>query len=195
MFIPVMKKRILFILLLGTSQWSVAQLTVTIDWYHGNDNNHTDTIHYDMNRKLVWSDFKGIPDQHSAAAAITESGFGYRMAMNSVNNKVNLVITVFCYFNKRKSWVKRKMDTEYALTHEQHHFDITYINTCSFIQKLKAANFTAANYARLVDSIYDECYESLRTMQDDYDGQTSNGRLKNIQASWNTKIDRMLSLL
>ena len=195
MFIPVMKKRILFILLLGTSQWSVAQLTVTIDWYHGNDNNYTDTIHYDMNRKLVWTDFKGIPDQHSAAAAITESGFGYRMAMNSVNNKVNLVITVFCYFNKRKSWVKRKMDTEYALTHEQHHFDITYINTCSFIQKLKAANFTAANYARLVDSIYDECYESLRTMQDDYDGQTSNGRLKNIQASWNTKIDRMLSLL
>ena len=70
--------------------------------------------------------------------------------MNSYNNKTNVVITVFCYFNKKKSWVKKNMDSDYALTHEQHHYDITYINTCLFIQKLKQAQFNRGNYDYLV---------------------------------------------
>lgn len=87
------------------------------------------------------------------------------------------------------------MNSDYALMHEQHHFDITYINACLFIQKLKAAHFTSNNYEVLVDQIHDECYEALGKMQDDYDGQTMNGRLPKVQLSWNKKIDKELSLL
>jgi hypothetical protein len=31
-------------------------------------------------------------------------------------------------------------------------------------------------------------------MQNDYDGQTKNGQLKNIQAEWNNKIEKRLDL-
>lgn len=172
--------------------FSFAQLTATIRWYNPGTDNPGDTIYYNENKKLVWKDFKGRPDNNRMAAAITESGFGYRMSMQYLNGRTNIVITVFCYFNKKKSWVKRDMDTDYALVHEQHHFDITYINTCLFIQKLNAARFTATNYASLVDSIHDECYNAMNTMQDEYDGQTSNGRIKKIQFDWNKKIDSML---
>jgi hypothetical protein len=189
-------KTFFFLILLFTAQAvSFAQFTVSIHWYQDATEGRGDTIHYDTGRKLEWDDFKGRPDNRSMAAAITESGFGYRMAMQSVNGRTNVVITVFCYFNKKKSWVKENMDTRYALTHEQHHFDITYINTCRFVQKLKTAKLTAANFQSLVESIHDECYNALEAMQNEYDGQTSNGRIRNMQTVWNKKIDSLLASL
>ena len=102
-------------------------------------------------------------------------------------------ITVFCYFNKANSWVKKGENTNYALLHEQHHFDITYINTCLFIQKLREARFTSANYASLINQIHDECFAALEKMQNDYDGQTKNGRITKEQSAWNKKIDKLLA--
>lgn len=190
-----MKTFLLFIVLFTAHKISFAQFTVSIHWYQDATGGRGDTIHYDSGTKLNWDDFKGKPDNKSMAAAITESGFGYRMAMQSVNGRTNVVITVFCYFNKRKSWVKPDMDTRYALTHEQQHFDITYINTCRFVQMLKAAKLTMATFQSEVESIYDECYHALDAMQDEYDGQTSNGRIRDMQKIWNNKIDAMLASL
>lgn len=187
-----MIKYFLSLLLVLFCSFSFGQLTATVRWYNPGMDNSGDTIYYNESKKLVWKDFKGRPDNNSMAAAITESGFGYRMSMQYLNGRTNIVITVFCYFNRKKSWVKRDMDTDYALLHEQHHFDITYINTCLFIQKLNAARFTTTNYASLVDSIHDECYNAMNTMQDEYDGQTSNGRIRKVQFEWNKKIDSML---
>ena len=144
-----MNKYFLIFLLFLFSSPAYAQFTTTIQWLKIKTGNAGDTIYYDMNRKLDWTDFKGRPDANSAAAAITESGFGYRMSMQSVNGKANMIITVFCYFNKKKSWVKAGMNTGYGLIHEQHHFDITYINACLFIRKLRAASFTAEPESRM----------------------------------------------
>ena len=174
---------------------SFAQFTTTIKWYNIHKPYSDDTIYYNPQRKLNWEDFKGKPDAASPAAAITASGFGYRMSMNSVNSKTDLVITVFCYFNKKHSWVKKNMDSEYALLHEQHHYDITYINTCLFIKKLQEAQFNKGNFNQLVDKIHDECFEALENMQNEYDSQTLNGRIDRQQKIWNKKIDQQLAAL
>jgi len=172
-----------------------SQVTVNIQWKSISQANTGDTIYYDSNRKLTWPDFKGAPNAASPAAAITESGFGYLLAMQSLNNRTSINITVYCYFNKNKSWVKRGMKNDYALLHEQHHYDITYINTCLFMQKLKAVKLTKANYNSLSGKIYDECVIALNKMQNEYDGETSNGRKKEVQAEWNKKIDQQLAAL
>ena len=86
-----------------------AQVTVNIQWQNSKPGNTGDTIYYDSNRKLTWSDFKGSPNAASPAAAITESGFGYLLAMRSLNNRTSINITVYCYFDKNKSWVKKGM--------------------------------------------------------------------------------------
>jgi hypothetical protein len=186
----------IFILVLVLSAGSVkAQVTVNIEWKNIYPGNIGDTIYYDNKQKLTWPDFKGRPDPASQAAAITESGFGYLMAMQSLNNRVSINITVYCYFNKNKSWVKKGMKNDYALQHEQHHYDITYINTCLFIQKLKAAKLNKSNYNSLSEKIYDECVIALNKMQDEYDGETSNGRIETMQANWNKKIDQQLAML
>jgi hypothetical protein len=172
-----------------------AQFTVNIQWQNINRAYFGDSIYYDFSRKLNWMDFKGKPDAASPAGAITESGFGYRLAMNSYNNRTNVNITVFCYFNKNKSWVKKGMKTNYALTHEQHHFDITFLNTTLFVKKLKEAAFNKSNYNSVIEKIYDECFSALNKMQNDYDGETSNGRIENMQQYWNKKIDSQLAEL
>jgi len=190
-----MAKNLLFIFFVLTTQAASAQLTVNVQWLGVSSVNSKDTIYFDAVRKLDWADFKGRPDAASVAGAITESGFGYRMNMNSYNSRTNINIIVFCYFNKNKSWVKRGMKTAYALEHEQHHFDITYINTCLFIQKLKEAKLTRANFASVVENIYNDCFSALNHMQDEYDGETSNGRKEGNQLLWNKKIDEKLALL
>ena len=190
-----MKKYFLFFIALLLASVSYAQIITTVQWNKANPGNIGDTIYYSPGKKLNWNNFKGNPDNRSVAAAITESGFGYKLSMQSKNGRTNLNITVFCYFNKVKSWVKPGMNTDYALTHEQHHFDITYINTCLFIEKLRHANFTMHNFAELVDQIHDECFNALDKMQDDYDGQTLNGRKNWAQDAWNKKIDLQLETL
>jgi hypothetical protein len=190
-----MKKFILLQMLMLTAILADAQLTVNIQWRNGNTQHTGDTIYYDSERQLVWSDFKGKPDASSPAVAITESGFGYRLSMRSYNSRMTVQITVFCYFNKDKSWVKKGMKSNYALLHEQHHFDITYINAALFVKKLKAAHFTSTNYNTLVEQIHDECYQALTDMQNAYDGETMNGRIESMQLVWNKKIDNMLSEL
>lgn len=190
-----MMKYFLIIVFLLAGNYASAQFSVSVEWEAVSPVNSGDTIYYNSDRKLTWPDFKGKPNAASPAAAITESGFGYKMSMNSIGNRTTVVIKVFCYFNKNHSWVKRGMNSDYALLHEQHHFDITFINACLFVKKVRKAALNKNNFNSLVDKIHDECFAAMDKMQDEYDGQTSNGRLKNIQAIWNKKIDSQLATL
>jgi FtsZ-binding cell division protein ZapB len=169
-----------------------AQVNVIVQWQPLAGTEAGDTIHYDNNRRLDWKDFQGTPDNKSIAAAITASGFGYSMSMQTRNNHTSIIITVYCFFDKSHSWVKKGMNTNYALVHEQHHFDITYLHACQFVKRLKAATFTRSNCDELVEKINNEAYAELEKMQNDYDGQTKNGQLKDVQADWNKKIDQLL---
>ncbi len=186
--------KVLFILsfiILGNT--SIGQTTITIKWRSAADAFSGDSIFYRKDKKLKWTDFKGVPDKKSFAAAVTESGFGYRLFMRNTNGKTNIIVTVECYFNKSKSWVKPDMKLDYALNHEQNHFDITYINTCLFLKKIRESNFTKENVASLLEMIHDESMAALEKMQNDYDGETKNGRIKALQEFWDKKIIDLLA--
>ena len=170
-----------------------AQTTVKVQWVQHVSSDNSDTIFYTAKRKLIWPDFKGVADAKSDAAAITASGFGFISGVKYSNGKVNIDISVYCYFGKNNSWVRPGKESDYALNHEQHHFDITYIATCLFMQKLKAAQFTWQNYNDVLNRIYTESSKQLEKMQNDYDGQTRNGQLERAQAAWNTKIEKQLA--
>lgn len=166
-----------------------AQVTVSVQWQKEDKGGVNDTTFYAKNRKLEWKDFRGRPDVGSDAAAITASGFGYLLAMHSINRRTSFVVSVYCFYDKQHSWVKPGMQSDYALLHEQHHFDITYINTCAFMEKLRTARFSLSNYREVIDRIYSQSYNALENMQNDYDGQTKNGQLKSVQLLWNKKVD------
>jgi hypothetical protein len=185
-----------FILLFFTSHFTAnAQITTTISWVEKSNANAADVIYYNANKKLVWADFKGTPAQPSPVAAITSSGFGYKAGMKSSNGKGEINVSVYCYFSKPNSWVRKGKTTPYILNHEQHHFDATYICTKRFIEKIRNANLTTTNMNDVLAKLYKECSTEMRKMQADYDGETMNGQLKDKQEKWNKFFEEKLSLL
>lgn len=169
-----------------------AQAIVTVKWSPHVPPPAGDTIYYNPSQKISWKDFRGTPDLKGDALAITSSGFGYTAGASYRDGRAYISINVYCYFSKQKSWVIKGRESEYALNHEQRHFDVTWIVTNTFFKKLKNARFTWDNYNHLLDDIYQQTMHDLEKMQNDYDGETRNGRLQNIQADWNSRIDRQL---
>jgi hypothetical protein len=189
-----MKALFSFILLLFCLA-SSGQVTTTISWWTPPLTEVGDTIYYSPSQKLVWDDFKGKPESRNIAAAITSSGLGFSLEMRSRGGKTDLRIKVYCFFDRSKSWVKPGMNSDYALVHEQHHFDISFIVANQFSNKLKTMDFTLGNYNKLVDEIYEASNRELERLQNQYDGETKNGQLKNVQEEWNRKIETRLAAL
>jgi hypothetical protein len=188
-------KFIFSLLFLLNAAQSFSQATVTVKWSAYKPPVNGDTIYYNPSQKLIWSDFKGTPEKGSDATAITSSGFGFNAWASNRNGNAFITVTVYCYFSKQKSWVIKGRESDYALTHEQHHFDVTWIAANNFFNKLKAASFTWQNYNELLDKIYNGSMKELEKMQNQYDGDTRNGRLIQEQARWNKKITDALKSL
>lgn len=172
-----------------------AQVKTNIQWTEQTSLPASDVIYYRPENKLVWGDFLGKPVEAGITAAITMSGFGYSASMHSSGQNGQLDIKVYCFFNKKKSWVKPGKTTAYILTHEQRHFDVSYIAANIFIDKVQGASMNSTNYNTLISRIYNECIEIMNDMQDDYDEQTNNGQDKLNQEKWNRFIDGKLAII
>ena len=182
-------KLLTLLLLFLFSQNIYAQLTTRVVWTNDGATPAIDVIYHDINKNLDWNNFSGKPPtDNGVTAALTVSGFGYSANIKTVNGKGQLNIQVYCYFNKNKSWVKPGRNTAYILSHEQHHFDISYICAAIFVDKLRGTVFNNANYSTRLPEIYNESCDIMNKMQNDYDGQTKNGQVKAEQARWNALI-------
>lgn len=189
-----MKNIFFFILLFGTVA-SKAQIITNIYWTQESNMPKSEVIYYKNSQKLQWSDFAGVPILTGNVAAITMSGFGYNASMKRNGDQGEINISVYCYFSKPKSWVKPDKKTAYILNHEQIHFDISYIAASLFIAKLKNSNITTKNINTVIPPIYQEYCDLMNKMQDDYDGQTKNGQVKELQEKWNNEINKKLSVI
>ena len=173
-----------------------AQLTTKVEWTQRTSMPASEVIYYAPENKLLWEDFKGtVPAGNGRTAAVTMSGFGYTASITSSGGKGELNIKVYCFFNKNRSWVKPGKTTAYILNHEQHHFDISYIAACIFVDKIQGTIITNRDYNNLLPRIYDECIDAMNKMQDDYDGQTRNGQEAALQERWNKFIDNKMAII
>ena len=188
-------KYVQLVFLFFTSHALHAQLNTKVEWTQQTSMAASDVIYYTPQNKLIWENFRGTAVEGGRTAAITMSGFGYTANMHSSGQKGQLDIQVYCFFNKNRSWVKSGRNTAYILTHEQHHFDVSYIAANIFIDKIQSAVLTNANYNTLLPRIYDECIAIMNKMQDDYDNQTKNGQEKVIQEKWNKFIDDKIAII
>ena len=168
-------------------------LQTNVSWTTETSLSPREVVYFDPSQNLEWNDFTGTPADGGRAAAVTVSGFGYLANVNTRAGSGVIDIKVYCYFHKNKSWVKPGRNTSYILSHEQHHFDISYIAASIFTEKLKNASFTSGNYDQLLSKIYDESTAVMNKMQDDYDGETKNGQLRDVQAQWNENVDAQIN--
>ena len=147
-----------------------------------------DTIYYDFNRNLTWSDFKGTPNNNYYGGAVTASGFAFNSQINFDGKNIYLDIGVYTFFSKNDSWKKPQINSNYHLLHEQHHFDITRLGSQKFITGIEKAHFTKQNYSALLRSIFNKAYKQNELMQQQYDRETNHSLNVDKQGDWNNKI-------
>lgn len=148
----------------------------------------SDSIYYDVSKRLTWKDFKGVPDLKHYGGAVTASGYAFDADIRIEGKIIYLNIGVYVFFNKDLSWKKANINSDYHLLHEQVHFDITRLGAESFIKQLVKSKFTKDNYNQVLDSVFDKSYSENIALQDQYDKETQHSTNRQIQLKWDDKI-------
>lgn len=188
-------KKILTIALFFIFSASYSQSFKAVVFYVKNDGTVNNSNIYYGTKKVSWLDFKGNPDYTVDFEALTSSEIGMNYTLDQTNNYYILNINVYCDFSKPQSYVKPNKKTAYILNHEQHHFDLTYIYTKKFIERLKSASLTPDNYESLMNGIYNEIVFELGKEQELYDKETHHSEIVGKQGEWNKKIESQLASL
>ena len=138
-------------------------------------------------RRLAWNDFLCAPQKQGDAVASTSTSLGISY---QVRNGV-LAYNITCNFSKKKSWGLLK--TDYILSHEQAHFDITELHARKLYQALSNYNFNPETFRKDIAAIYERIVKEKEEMQEAYDGETDHSRRKRIQYDWFEKIDGLMA--
>jgi len=140
-------------------------------------------------RKLTWDDYLAKPSVSDEAAAITSTGIGVEYIVR--NNQLSYKIS--CLFSKNKSWGRYR--SEYILSHEQGHFDITEIYARKLARAIEEYEFNPKTYKSDLNSIYKLLMTEKEKYQEQYDHETDYSRDRINQGLWLQKIQSELDEL
>lgn len=143
-----------------------------------------DSICWDRNRTLKWSDFQGPPD---TVMSIGLAGCGAALQVAGYWDKGLPNFLVTNYFKKNSSWT---VDTtsSYLLQHEQLHFDIAEVHA----RKIrKAVDSLRSEGIRNFDP-YSDAIQYLLNRKNEinslYDEETGHSVYRDKQEEWNQKV-------
>lgn len=141
-------------------------------------------IKWQENRPLIWTDFKGKPDYGSGTVAVTYRKIIYDYKCEIRDSIYLVTFTLGCLFDSGSSWVLRKtMNNEYILGHEQLHFDIQELFTRKLASAFRSTVYTS-NYKAEIRSIYDKYWGECGRMEATYDSETRHSNDRNMQYRW-----------
>lgn len=153
-----------------------------------------DTVFYDPQRPLAWSDFKGKPRPGKYAASIMPS-FSYGGPSEVVDGYIHLNLSMKVFALRENCWASAAALNEYGLNHEQRHFDIMKIIAERFKRKIQGMTLGVDDYSGIIAYEYIETFREMNKMQDQYDSETSHSTNHAAQGRWNHTIDAELNLL
>lgn len=147
-----------------------------------------DTVFYAARRPLVWDDFRGAPRSGKNYGAAVFSSFGYEATARTVGGVVEVVMTLKVYQLKNSSWAWPVAKHDYALRHEQLHFDITRLVAERFRQKLQQEDLQPDEYDSRIQFLFLESFREMNKLQEQYDDETAHSVNRAAQARWDEKI-------
>ncbi|MGA0559458.1 DUF922 domain-containing protein, partial [Larkinella sp. VNQ87] len=148
-----------------------------------------DTVFYSPMRPLTWDDFQAEPRGGSRNAAAIFPTFSYEGHSNWVNGYLHVELTFKTFMIKSLSWVRPGNKEEYALRHEQKHFDIVKLIVERFKQRIASDDaMDLDDYNSRIQFLYLEAYRSMNRWQEQYDQETQHGINRIEQERWNRKI-------
>jgi hypothetical protein len=155
----------------------------------------SDTVFYNPNRPLIWSDFKGATRSNSKYAAAVFTSFSYEGKSYAKDSELIIDIGFKVYMVKNMSWGNPQARNSYTLRHEQLHFDITRILVEQFKKRILESSLTLADYDSELQYQFLEIYKEMHREQDLYDKETQHGLNPQKQAAWDDKITKQLKTI
>lgn len=150
-----------------------------------------ETILWNANKRLSWSDFKEKKPLNARAAAITASGITYQFSTSGTSDNIEIDFEISTHFYPNKSWYQPELCDDVILGHEQLHFDISELYARKMRKRLANTKLTK-NVKAEVKSIYREILKELDDFQNAYDDETNFSRNLEQQLIWNEKITKAL---
>lgn len=150
-----------------------------------------DIIYWKDGQELTWADFAGTPiNNHHNFGALTSSGIVHYKGCK--NGKINFMVRA--YFERNESWVKTEARTDYHLSHEQIHFDITELYARKLRKALSNREFLCGEEKEF-ETFVSNWQENWSLEQQNYDLHTRHSLDHDHQKSWYYRIKMELSLL
>jgi hypothetical protein len=154
--------------------------------------NDNDTIYY-QTRKINWNDFKGKPVNTRYGAAIF-ANFAYKASFQVIDGYILAKVSTKTYMVCGMSWALPNSVNDYALAHEQLHFDIAKFVAERFKKKIATMQ---ADYIIDLNSMiqygYLESYREMNQLQKQYDNESNHSLNLQSQANWELKVKKWLS--
>lgn len=152
---------------------------------------------YWQEEPLSWEDFQAKPDKNSSFQANTNAGLSYSWNLRNENGVVSLRYEVFSYFNPESSWVVPSSKSDYLLSHEQLHFDITELHARKLRKVLASLKVEqlGKDPKRVLNSFYSRIEKERALMQQKYDRETNHSLNKEAEARWQKYVKEELGKL
>lgn len=157
-----------------------------------NDVNDNDTIYYHT-RKINWDDFRGKPTNTRYGAAIF-ANFAYTASFQVVDGYILAKVSTKTYMVRGMSWVLPTSLNDYALAHEQLHFDIAKLVTERFKKKIASMQADLIiDLNSMIQYEYLESYREMNQLQKQYDFESNHSLYRQGQTDWEGKVKKWLS--
>lgn len=151
---------------------------------------HKDTVYYSPQRPLAWDDFLDRPNPRSRFNASIFTSFSIQGKSLVESGTIVQTIEIDVYMLPDQSWVRNPSD--YALNHEQRHFDVVRVVADRFIHTLRNLNLDLDWYEATLNDTYLNAYREMNRLQEIYDKETRHGMDTLEQERWNRLLDDAL---
>lgn len=156
------------------------------------DINDNDTIYYHT-RKVTWDDFRGKPTNTRYGAAIF-ANFAYGASFQVIDGYIVAKVSTKTYMVRGMSWTLPTSTNDYALAHEQLHFDIAKLVTERFKKKIAAMQADLIiDLNSMIQYEYLESYREMNQLQKQYDLESNHSLNRQGQADWEAKVKKWLN--
>ena len=143
-------------------------------------------------QKLVWDNFKGIPEENKNFDAYTywRIEYVYTLYDDEDDQKTINELDVSVLLEER-SWVKHKSDK--LLNHEQGHLNIGLLCALAFKFKAQSCKFSSDKHEEEIAKIFNLTLDEYTTLENQYDEDTNHMFNIERQNFWDIYIEQKLS--
>lgn len=143
---------------------------------------------YVYGRVLTLNDFNSQKSNYNNVVGKSFTGISY--SVTKYNG--NISVEVCAVFDKQKSFIVVNNKTEKTLSHEQRHFDITYLFSIKFIDRLKSLKNINE---QIIDEVYAQINKDWDAWQKKYDLDTEHSVNNLKQKEWDNLIYNEINYL